>query len=202
MGICWAQGNLGQDMTDPFFFGYGSLVNRDTHGYSQAFRARLKGWRRAWRHTHGREGPFLTGIRCAQSEIHGLVARVPGADWAALDLREEGYERHAIEDGLDHDSTHPVTAQIYAVAPARMVYPEQPAPILLSYLDVVIQGYLREFGEEGAQAFFDTTDGWETPIRDDRAAPVYPRHKILTETERSFVDDRLAKIGAMVLRAD
>lgn len=187
-------------MTDPFFFGYGSLVNRETHGYAYAFRARLKGWRRAWRHTEGRAGPFLTGVPCARSEIDGLVARVPGADWGALDLREEGYDRHAIDDGLTHEADHPVTAQIYAVAPARMVYPEQRAPILLSYLDVVIQGYLREFGEAGARGFFQTTDGWETPVRDDRAAPLYPRHQRLTAAERGFVDDHLKALGAVILR--
>lgn len=187
-------------MSDPFFFGYGSLVNRDSHAYDYAFRARLKGWRRAWRHTQGRDGPFLTGVPCAKSEIDGLVARVPGADWAALDLREEGYARHAITDGLAHEATHDVTAQIYAVPPASMVYPQQRAPILLSYLDVVIQGYLREFGEAGAQAFFATTDGWETPVRNDRGAPVYPRHKVLHASEREFVDAQLAALGVQILR--
>jgi hypothetical protein len=187
-------------MKDPFFFGYGSLVNRDTHAYGTAYRAQLKGWRRAWRHTQGRDGPFLTGVPCANSQIDGLVALVPGADWAALDLREEGYNRHAIDDGLAHEAAHPVAAQIYAVPPASMVYPEQRAPILMSYLDVVIQGYLREFGEAGAVAFFETTDGWETPVRDDRTTPVYPRHKVLTASERGFVDDQLQHRGVRVLR--
>jgi len=187
-------------MKDPFFFGYGSLVNRDTHAYGTAYRAQLKGWRRAWRHTQGRDGPFLTGVPCANSQIDGLVALVPGADWAALDLREEGYNRHAIDDGLAHEAAHPVAAQIYAVPPASMVYPEQRAPILMSYLDVVIQGYLREFGEAGAVAFFETTDGWETPVRDDRTTPVYPRHKVLPASERGFVDDQLQHRGVRVLR--
>ncbi|WP_323037800.1 gamma-glutamylcyclotransferase family protein [Pararhodobacter sp.] len=187
-------------MTDPFFFGYGSLVNRDTHDYDYAFRARLKGWRRAWRHTRGRAVPFLTGVPCAKSEIDGLVALVPGANWAALDLREEGYGRHLIGDGLAHEANHPISAQIYAVPPASMVYPEQRAPILLSYLDVVIQGYLREFGEAGALAFFNTTDGWETPVRDDRAAPIYPRHQRLSASERGFVDDQLRALGVVPKR--
>ena len=30
----------------PRFFGYGSLVNRDTHDYPNAVRATLSGWRR------------------------------------------------------------------------------------------------------------------------------------------------------------
>lgn len=186
--------------SDPFFFGYGSLVNRDTHSYATAHRARLKGWRRAWRHTQGRMVPFLTGVPCADSEIDGLVALVPGADWAALDLREEGYRRHVIDAGLQAEAPHPVAAQIYAVPPESMVYPQERAPILLSYLDVVIQGYLREFGEAGALAFFATTDGWDTPLRDDRADPLYPRHQRLSASERGFVDDQLQALGAVVRR--
>jgi len=187
-------------MKDPFFFGYGSLVNRDTHRYDTAHRAQLRGWRRAWRHTHGRATPFLTGVRCEDSVIDGLVALVPGADWAALDVREAGYDRHQIDIGLAAEAPHPVAAQIYAVPAQNMVYPEARAPILMSYLDVVVQGYLREFGEPGAQAFFATTDGWETPVRDDRSTPGYERHQPLTDSDRGFVDDQLQAIGATVLR--
>ena len=65
--------------------------------------------------------------------------------------------------------------------------------MLLSYLDVVVQGYLREFGEQGVQRFFDTTDGWDAPVLNDRADPVYPRHRTLNEQERALVDDMLAE---------
>lgn len=188
-------------MNDPFFFGYGSLVNRNTHAYDDAFRARLKGWRRAWRHTKGRGGPYLTGVPSATSQIDGLVARVPGADWALLDAREFGYQRHVILEGLAHEAALEVNAQIYAVPQASMMSPPVPAPILLSYLDVVIQGYLREFGESGAIAFFETTDGWDTPVQDDRTAPAYPRHQVLSRAERAFVDDQLKARGVTILRA-
>ena len=49
-------------MTGPFFFGYGSLVNRATHDYSDAHPARIEGWRRAWRHVEGRKVAFLTAV--------------------------------------------------------------------------------------------------------------------------------------------
>jgi hypothetical protein len=48
-------------------------------------------------------------------------------------------------------------------------------PVLLSYLDVVVQGYLQEFDEAGVAHFFDTTDGWDAPLLDDRTHPHYPR---------------------------
>lgn len=188
-------------MSDPYFFGYGSLVNRNTHAFGDAFRARLKGWRRAWRHTSGHAVPFLTGVPCAASEIDGLIARVPGADWAALDRREQGYDRHVIASGLTHEATGPVSAQIYAVPPASVIAPVAPAPILLSYLDVVVQGYLREFGEMGAVDFFDTTDGWETAVVDDRAAPRYPRHQRLDAFERGFVAHHLRTRRVRILPA-
>jgi hypothetical protein len=187
-------------MKDPFFFGYGSLVNRDTHDYPNAYRARLKGWRRTWRHTKGRSVPFLTSTPCADSEIDGLVAMVPGGDWAALDLREAGYDRHHVGDALTVQAEHPVQAQIYAVPHHHAINPVEKPAILMSYLDVVVQGYLREFGEEGAHAFFATTDGWDTPVRDDRHAPRYSRHRVLNAAERAFVDDSLSALSVRVIR--
>ncbi len=187
-------------MSDPFFFGYGSLVNRDTHGYGEAYHARLSGWRRTWRHTALRELAFLTAEPAADVAIDGLIARVPGDDWAALDEREAGYDRHPLAAGLRHDAPRAVAAQIYAV-PAPET-PLAPRPILLSYLDVVVQGFLREFGADGADAFFATTAGWEAPVLDDRAAPRYPRHRVLARAERAFVDDRLAGMGARILPPD
>ena len=56
--------------------------------------ARLKGWRRAW------VGSRIRGCAAhrragAGHSIDGLIAAVPGGDWAALDAREAGYERIA-----------------------------------------------------------------------------------------------------------
>jgi len=67
--------------------------------------------------------------------------------------------------------------------------------VLLSYLDVVVQGYAREFGAEGIDHFFDTTDGWSASILDDRENPIYPRHQTTTKSERDEVDGRLENLG-------
>lgn len=187
-------------MSDPFFFGYGSLVNRDTHVYARAHRARVQGWRRAWRHVAPFERAFLTAVPARGAVIDGLIAAVPGADWAALDARETGYARHRVADGLAHEADHDVSAEIYAV-PLDISRPASDAhPILLSYLDVVVQGYLREFGADGVAGFFQTTDGWDAPVLNDRAAPQYPRHKLLHDTERDLVDQYLRQIGARVVK--
>jgi hypothetical protein len=183
--------------SDPFFFGYGSLVNRATHIYAPAHRARLRGWRRAWRHTALRDGPFLTAVPCPATEIEGLVAPVPGADWAALDTREAGYDRHPAGPGLTVEALNGVAPQIYAVSPAADT--GDGGPILLSYLDVVLQGYLLEFGRQGVRRFMDTTDGWDTPVLNDRIQPRYPRHQRLSDDEIALVDAELARLDVLVV---
>jgi hypothetical protein len=173
------------------FFGYGSLVNRATHSYPNARHATLPGWRRAWVHTPDLPRSFLSVVPDPTCTIMGLVAEVPGGDWAALDIRETGYIR-APDHALIGDHPHPI--QVYAVANARTPTPD--APILLSYLDAVIQGFLIEYGHQGASHFFATTTGWNAPILDDRAAPQYPRAQRLSDAERAAVDDGLRTVRA------
>ena len=63
-------------MSDPFFFGYGSLVNRSTHDYPRATRARVRGWARSWKQTNLRKVAFLTAVG---GVIFGLMSL-----WLAL----------------------------------------------------------------------------------------------------------------------
>lgn len=188
-------------MIDPLFFGYGSLVNLATHDYADPRPAHLSGWRRIWRRTTLRDAAFLSVERCEATEIAGVVARVPGADWAALDAREAAYARRDVTRTVRHPGG-PGPVAVYEVE-ARHLSDRDDHPILQSYLDVVVQGYLRLFGEDGAQAFFETTHGWDTPILDDRADPVYPRAQRLSAEETAFVDETMARFGGrgMVSRA-
>ena len=71
--------------------------------------------------------------------------------------------------------------------------------LLQSYLDCVIQGYLKQFGEEIATEFFSTTDGWDITIRDDRLNPLYPRHVDLTKSERAFIDHNVKLTKKLML---
>jgi hypothetical protein len=183
-------------MSVPFFFGYGSLVNRATHDYPHATSAVLSGWRRAWVHTSRRPYAYLSATPAEGAEISGLIAAVPDADWTALDLREIAYERLPLKDGLRHDHPAARDVAIYSVPHEARRQVTETHPILLSYLDVVLQGYLREFGEDGAERFIDTTDGWDAPVLDDREAPIYPRHQPLTPAERGFIDAALSAAGS------
>ncbi len=186
-------------MSTPYFFGYGSLVNRDTHTYGNAQTARLHGWRRVWRHTVWQTRPFLTVEPCPNTVIDGLIAHVPRDDWAALDHREAGYDRVPVTDQMHHSAPAPATIATYCVPEGKHAKPTRDLPIVLSYLDVVVQGYLREFGEAGAMRFFDTTRGWDAPVHDDRDNPVYPRHQKLRPNERDFVDTQLHRINAFLI---
>ncbi|MGO4909494.1 gamma-glutamylcyclotransferase family protein [Pseudorhodobacter sp. W20_MBD10_FR17] len=177
------------------FFGYGSLVNRATHSYPNAARASLTGWRRTWVHTAVRPLAFLSVEPAPDTTIQGLIAHVPNGDWAALDTRESGYNRHLAEVLLQDNTPHPI--QVYAVP--QSAGPVEAHPILLSYIDVVVQGFLQEFGHKGAEDFFATTTGWNAPIINDRAAPQYPRAQRLTAGETAVVDAGLAQCDATVI---
>lgn len=185
--------------TDPYFFGYGSLVNRATHDFADPRPATLTGWRRAWRHTDLRQVAFLTAIPDPGCTIEGLIARVPGADWVALDEREWAYDRLPASHAVRHTVERELDIAVYAVPEERHSAEGREYPILLSYVDVVVQGYLREFGTEGADRFFATTDGWDVPVLDDRAEPRYPRHQRLSPEETCFVDDRLAGLNVRLV---
>ena len=179
-------------MSHPAFFGYGSLVNLATHSYADPRPAELVGWRRVWRGTDLRKVAYLSVTPDPDGSLQGVVAQVPNGDWEALDLREAAYARQDVSHQVATDGTSTTTA-VYQVRPENVVAHDN-HPILLSYIDVVVQGYLRLFGEDGVAAFFSSTDGWHLPLEDDRAAPIYPRHQRLSQTERALVDRHLATV--------
>lgn len=162
-------------------FGYGSLVNRATHALGPARRLTIRGWRRAWVQTGLRPAAHLTALPEPGGQLDGLALPVAEADRAALLAREAAYDpaRHG-------------ALTIFTIPPGKHPASGTRHPILLSYLDAVIQGYLAEFGAAGVARFFASTTGWEAGLLDDRAAPRYPRHQTLTAAERTLVDNHLA----------
>lgn len=178
------------DMTDGFFFGYGSLVNRQTHVYADTSPATIRGWRREWRKSFAYGQTFLSVVPDASAQIDGLVARVPGGDWGALDIREAGYERLPLAPE-QIIAPRAACAQIYAVAREGSALPGPDAPVTLSYLDVVIEGFWTEFGPAGVARFFESTTGWAA-VLDDRMAPRYPRARpvarALCDVTDSYLD--------------
>ena len=64
---------------------------------------------------------------------------------------------------------------------------------------MVVQGYDAVFGAEGVADFFATTRGWEAPVLDDRAAPLYPRHQVLAPQQLALVDAMIAQHGLRLI---
>jgi hypothetical protein len=183
-----------------YFFGYGSLVNQRTHTYEDCRPATVRGWQRSWFPSARRDVSFLSAVPDSGGvlQLQGLIASVPQGNWSALDLREQAYFRSPIEHGtLTCDLSQPPVVQIYQANPDYVDPVVSRKPILLSYLDVVVQGYLRVFGQAGVESFFATTLGWDTPIRDDRAAPVYTRAQSLSRAETALVDRHLTEVSAV-----
>ena len=177
-------------MRQRHIFGYGSLVNRRTHDYDDAAPARLPGWRREWRHTASRAVAYLTAVPDPETEIDGLLARVAPHHWDDLDHRERAYDRvqaRAVHHPLPHDPE----VQVYTIPHGKHAAPDAAHPVLLSYVDTVVQGFLNEFGEDGVARFFATTLGWDAPVADDRQAPIYTRAQALPPSERALVDRHL-----------
>lgn len=179
-------------MLDPFFFGYGSLVNTNTHSYDGSRPARVSGWRRKWRHTSLRDVAYLTVREAPGHAIDGLIAAVPNGDWEALDQREHAYDRlHLHDQHVDHDHPGDILVHMYKTRAGNDAPPSVRHPILHSYLDTVVLGYVNIFGVEGAAHFFATTDGWDSPVLDDRHDPIYPRAVSLSRRDKAFVDTHL-----------
>lgn len=164
------------------YFGYGSLVNRATHRTAilHAVPARLKGWRRIWR-----PRPDMPGFPAALLSVRpeptafcdGLVVLDRAENLAAVDAREARYRRLALApDSLETAEPLPDGLPLYVYV-AQTDIPPHPEPpmILRSYLDAVLQGFLAEHGEAGVRRFLAETEGFETPIHDDRVRPIYPR---------------------------
>ncbi|MFU8776557.1 MAG: gamma-glutamylcyclotransferase family protein [Roseovarius sp.] len=189
-------------MGHSYFFGYGSLVNRASHAFAGAVPAQLTGWRRVWRHTDLRPVAYLTVVPDPEAEIDGLIAPVPEVDWPALDAREAAYIRAPAAHQVRHPLPHSPEIAVYTIPEGPHATPSHAHPILLSYLDVVVQGYFREFGAAGVQRFFDTTHGWDAPLLDDRSAPRYPRHQSLTAHERDQTNRHLDRLGVSIIGPD
>lgn len=178
-------------------FGYGSLVNHRTHGYTGLRPAVLFGYRRVWRHSTLRSVAFLSIEPWEGAEIDGLLADVPEAEWRALDHRERAYARRDVAELTRHDGPEgPVL--VYEVRHGHIAPPDTAHPILLSYVDVVVEGYLDHFGAPGLERFVASTAGWEAPVLDDRAAPVYGRHTAPGRPVLEAVDSVLGALASRI----
>jgi len=179
------------------YFGYGSLVNRKTlpENIIDAIPVTLKGWRRHWQSRPNEKIGFgddhsiaLLGIHPEPSSaIDGLLIIDRAENQEALDIREVSYQKIKIEkmDFIHNNNalSEYSNLNIYTYLPPRVNKTAKSVKILRSYLNVVMQGFYREFDEAGVQRFLDSTDKFDLPIQEDRDTPLYPRNQKLTEFE-------------------
>ena len=186
-----------------YYFGYGSLVNRDTRPAGEFSEpATLKGWRRVWenRTADADRSQQCTSLSIealsqpTQGAIEGVIARMPVSELQQLDLREAGYNRLKLPvDQFElSDLVDTQFVYVYQSEPQNRFLANQEHPILQSYIDCVLAGYLTQFGSAGMQAMIDSTRGWNHPVLDDRAAPHYPRAVEIDKNLQQLIDQLLA----------
>lgn len=178
-------------------FGYGSLVNRATlPDHVSARPATVRGFRRGWRAASRSAGRGVCAVSIFEAdgaEIDGLVVTFEDEVWPVIEAREHRYRWFELPDFPE-----PVLA--FRAEPEVDRWGDREHPVHLTYVDAVLQGFLREFGEAGARRFMTTTDGWHVPVLDDRDAPRYPRAQPLSAGERALVDRLLEEAGAVIFR--
>jgi len=178
-------------MNTPHYFGFGSLVNEQTLPKGARWqKATLRGWRRSWRHPipGTRTWAAMDVLPDENSSIDGLLLVGGEHIDQYLVQREAGYcaatlDRKVLE--LEQPLGHCATPCLW-----RSKSPHQgttPLWLMQSYIDVVMVGYLRHFGEAGLQRFVESTDNWHLPTFDDREQPRYPRSINLSKRERELI---------------
>lgn len=185
------------------YFGYGSLVNRQTHRTDivHAIPARLKGWKRHWiprAAIPDHPACMLSVSRDPERVIDGLLIFDHVRNLALIDEREKLYSRVALSyTELEFEGEIPVPCPLFVYeAPRPLKFDFQGQLILRSYLEAVLQGFLVEHGEAGVLRFLSDTEFFEIGVLDDSERPLYPRHVDLTGSQRRTLDALLrAQIG-------
>jgi hypothetical protein len=184
------------------YFGFGSLVNRKTlsNDIVDIIPAKLKGWRRHWqpRPDEAMASQIMRSIALLSihqdpsSDITGLIIIDKISNLNALDQRERGYQKIDLNESNFMFENNNITdfadtsIHVYKSPPVETA--RGPLSLLRSYLDVVMQGYLREFGEDGIAGFIDSTKGFELQILEDRQKPIYSRHQPVSDDETAIFE--------------
>lgn len=186
------------------YFGYGSLVNIDTiPADAEITPGRLSGWVREWKVCgEGADGQgrcALTVREAEGSEIWGVMAREPLTRLAELEEREKRYLK-VVSVGAAFrceaaQRPGPQDLFLFRAAPEHNRWGTDTYPILQSYLDCVLAGYFRIWGEAGINHFLVTTDGWHVPVLKDREQPRYPRAVALNPELADLIDAKLRDHG-------
>ena len=117
------------------------------------------------------------------------VADLDIADLDISDLAIDNNEVEALSELLIHTHISP-----------NLANGRKQLSILRSYLDVVMQGYYREYGEAGLGRFMASTKGFELSVTEDRATPFYSRHQPISPRESAIFEQYLPGTGQVLAR--
>ena len=170
------------------YFGYGSLVNRQTLNtrYSRAIPVRLKGWRRHWQsraagflHYSGKDIALLSVHESQSTHLSGMLILDQRENLGEIDIREKGYDRHRLdleqlEFGADIEEVE-LPRDLFIYVGKSDPGDQRKSKLLQSYLDTVMAGYLSEYGRAGVEHLLETTVGFDREIIADRENPIYTR---------------------------
>lgn len=163
----------------------------------------------AWAGSIGRAGfqasisphdlALLSVHRDPACTIGGMLVVDRAENLPALDERERLYDRVAISrnDLVGEDLAgilEPISPQNLFIYVGQIAAVGQP-PLLQSYLDTVMAGFLEAHGESGVEAFIASTTGFGREIIRDRAAPIYPRAVVLADGLADLFDGMFARAG-------
>jgi hypothetical protein len=194
---------LSRDKRVVAYFGYGSLVNRDTlrTKFLAIRRASVAGWRRFWLPRPDSDLALLSVRQEAGAEAQGVVVYDLAENLPAVDEREAGYNRRTVPADavrVEHSPHAAPPVFLYEAIRQDETAAEAGSAILQSYLDAVMQGLLAVHGEAGLRRFVAETDGFETAIVPDRGAPRYPRSVVLRPDEADLFDRLVTERGARI----
>lgn len=175
-------------------FGYGSLVNSATLPAGVGLqRGSITGWVRQWRNPRIVSTGTICGLTVARRHgivLQGAVFQADSELETSLSIREG--EDELVREGvtlLDSGST--LTADLFVTPTSKLVWANDDCPICVSYLDCILQGFLRLYDRLGVENFLDSSEGWHLPLCHDREEPRYPRAIMLDPSERALIDDCL-----------
>lgn len=181
-------------------FAYGSLLNKATWSFNAEIElVRVSGWVRQWRQIVQTEKGKICALTITpdtKSTIDGILLAADTQTVNNLIKREVGYNKTEIlssnifniNNKHSFNNEHFIT---FVASTQTSAWATKTAPILLSYIDVVAKGYFDLFGLEGVINFFNTTQGWNLPILNDRDQPLYPRALQLNAELLELVDQQI-----------
>lgn len=180
-----------------YIFGYGSLINsasrRITGIAGASLAVRVQDLERTWVSWEGFNMRAVAARPMLGASTNGVLFEVPELEIEKFDARETHYLRRRLDlsqiDYLMATQTLSEDAQVWVYVYNHGGRGLQSAPIVQSYLDVILLG-CQEISPTFAQEFIQHTLNWDL-WHDDRKQPVYPRAQAHSEAQQ--LDQLLAQ---------